>query len=611
MPAGLTFVTLGFCLARRQRLVRSICLAVAFVGLVPTAWAKDVYLWSRNVPVAPFADSRQQGETALTKDAQGRIWLSFIDAAYKKTVSGAWIAWPRRLRLYVSTDAGKSFSPQPDLTGNGWDQALASNLKAETFATYLEEVDGHRRFVLRRLGALQVQNVVCLLSDNTTVPDQSSVHIGEDDVIHVVATDIAPKPNPGGQLLYARSTDNGKTCVGQRRLPDIGELPQIVDTRFGLLIVGPSGYFTSVDHGVSFSRKVTRAFGVGLTRSAVSPDRRIAYAVGDSTGGGLRIHVTADGGKTWRVTRVDDAARATAWRYPAVHVDANGRVHVAWMDDRRGFGAIYHAYSDDTGAHFSPNTRVSDAEFYFPANAPAPPPATQQGTWIGDYLSLTTVGDRAIIAWSDQRAGTPKSVLQMAVGGPSNLAPSPPLVAPQTPSAVGPTSQQFSPPAQQGQLPKPQVPPRPYTTPPTARPDTARPNVAGNQNTRTENLRVALGDTIAKVRAAYGITADPIPTNNHQAMLRAPSDGLTFFFNEKELTLRNIRADVPFSGSINGVRIGDTFDDVVARLGRPYAGPLDVGNNKAYVFRVSPNLFRAAFNNTQKVETMFEFVNDR
>jgi len=143
------------------------------------------------------------------------------------------------------------------------------------------------------------------------------------------------------------------------------------------------------------------------------------------------------------------------------------------------------------------------------------------------------------------------------------------------------------------------------------RPDTAGPNVAGNQNTPTENLRVALGDTIAKVSAAYGITANPIPTNNHQAILRAPSDGLTFFFNEKELTLRNIRADVPFSGSINGVRIGDTFDDVVARLGRPYVGPLDVGNNKAYVFRVSPNLFRALFNNTQKVETMFEFVSDR
>jgi hypothetical protein len=177
---------------------------------------------------------------------------------------------------------------------------------------------------------------------------------------------------------------------------------------------------------------------------------------------------------------------------------------------------------------------------------------------------------------------------------------------------VGPTPQQFSPPAHPTQLPELQVPPRPYTTPLTGRPDPARPNVADNQNTRTENLRVALRDTIAKVRAAYGITADPIPTNNHQVILRTPSDGLMFFFNEEELTLRNIRADVPFSGSINGVRIGDTFDDVVAKLGQPYAGPLNVGNNnKAYVFRVSPNLFRASFNNTQKVETMFEFVNDQ
>jgi hypothetical protein len=41
------------------------------------------------------------------------------------------------------------------------------------------------------------------------------------------------------------------------------------------------------------------------------------------------------------------------------------------------------------------------------------------GTWIGDYLSLTTAGGVIIVAWSDQRAGTPKSVVQIAVGSPS------------------------------------------------------------------------------------------------------------------------------------------------------------------------------------------------
>jgi hypothetical protein len=50
--------------------------------------------------------------------------------------------------------------------------------------------------------------------------------------------------------------------------------------------------------------------------------------------------------------RVDDARRASAWRYPAIHVDARGRVHVIWIDDRSGSGALYHPYSDDAGASF-------------------------------------------------------------------------------------------------------------------------------------------------------------------------------------------------------------------------------------------------------------------
>jgi hypothetical protein len=67
----------------------------------------------------------------------------------------------------------------------------------------------------------------------------------------------------------------------------------------------------------------------------------------------------------------------------------------------------------------SENARVSDRPFHFPADAPPPPPATQTGDWIGDYLSLTTVGDEVIAAWSDQRgAGTLLSAIYTAVGTP-------------------------------------------------------------------------------------------------------------------------------------------------------------------------------------------------
>jgi hypothetical protein len=62
------------------------------------------------VAIAPFSGSRQQGETALVMDFSGRVWLSFIDAEYKQIANGNWIAWPRTLWLFVSVDAGKSFS---------------------------------------------------------------------------------------------------------------------------------------------------------------------------------------------------------------------------------------------------------------------------------------------------------------------------------------------------------------------------------------------------------------------------------------------------------------------------------------------------------------------
>jgi hypothetical protein len=412
--------------------MRIACMMALWAGLTTTSCARDVYSWSRNVAVAPFDGSRQQGETALVTDSNGRVWLSFIDAEYKQITGGTWLAWPRSLRLFTSADAGKSFHAEPNLsTGSAGDQALADDGKGRVYASFVNYFTNPRRqqIVLRRLDAAQDANSSCLPWDQNTTHDQSNVHVGRDDVVYLVGFDIKFPANPSGQLLYGSSKDGGNTCVGQRRLGGVGQLPQVVDTQFGLLIVGPEGYITSADRGASFSPKVSRSFGAKLTRLALSPDRGTAYAVGDSTAGGLRIQASADGGKTWRVTRVDDAARATAWRYPAVHVEVGGRVHVAWMDDRAGSGAIYHAYSDDGGASFSPNTRISDQQFRFPATAPAPPPGTQDGTWVGDYLALTTAGRAVIVAWSDQRAGTPKSVVQIAVG---NLSGRPgPVVAPQ------------------------------------------------------------------------------------------------------------------------------------------------------------------------------------
>ena len=402
-------------------LQRFFLLALLFACVTQSAWARDVYSWSKNLEVDPPTGSRQQEETSLATDSKGRVWLSFIDDEYHQLPNKTWVAWPRKLRLFMSENTGQHFKSQPDITEMGGNLALAADGNGAVYASYVQYTHDEKRMLRQRIALKnlltgQEPNEECLPWDNNTRHDQSNLTIGKTGGIHVIGLDIAHSlKERRPTLLYARSTDGGKTFTGQQRLDGIGQLPQTTDLESGLLIAGPTGYYFSEDHGISFPSKMTRRFADKLVRVAVSPDRRTAYVIGDSKAGGLYVHVTSDG-VTWRMTRVDDAPQATAWRYPAIHVDDRGRIHIVWIDDRTGYGALYHAYSDDGGTSFSPSTCVSDRPFLFPADYPPPPPATQNGTWIGDYLSLTTVGDKVIVAWSDQRRRTPKSVVYVAVG---------------------------------------------------------------------------------------------------------------------------------------------------------------------------------------------------
>ena len=75
---------IGFCPVRlvHRGLLSVTCVAMVLGAVVTTGWTRDVYSWSPNVSAAPFDASRQQGETALVTDSDGRVWLSFI--AYTK-----------------------------------------------------------------------------------------------------------------------------------------------------------------------------------------------------------------------------------------------------------------------------------------------------------------------------------------------------------------------------------------------------------------------------------------------------------------------------------------------------------------------------------------------
>lgn len=117
------------------------------------------------------------------------------------------------------------------------------------------------------------------------------------------------------------------------------------------------------------------------------------------------------------------------------------------------------------------------------------------------------------------------------------------------------------------------------------------------------NLLVAIGDPVAKVQASYGIKADLADSDQ----LSAPLDGLMFFFNPGNKTVREIRADAPFGGSIDGVHIGDTLDRIIAQLGQPMRSPWKLAGNTAYLFRVGGHRLRCDIDPSGKVATILVF----
>jgi hypothetical protein len=120
-------------------------------------------------------------------------------------------------------------------------------------------------------------------------------------------------------------------------------------------------------------------------------------------------------------------------------------------------------------------------------------------------------------------------------------------------------------------------------------------------------LRVALGDTIEKVRAVYALRDQPMVSSCLEpcVMLWDRSDGLRFFFKADDKLLYEIRADAPFAGSIVGVRLGDSLDAVTEKLGAPLRAPWEFDGLMAYLFDADPHRFRCDVGHDNRCVTIF------
>jgi hypothetical protein len=81
---------------------------------------------------------------------------------------------------------------------------------------------------------------------------------------------------------------------------------------------------------------------------------------------------------------------------------------------------------------------------------------------------------------------------------------------------------------------------------------------------------IRIGDAVGAVQAALHTTIEPVPQTGPgpTRTLRLPSRGLWVFFNASNQSY-TVRFDAPFSGSVSGIRIGASRDDLIAKLGQP------------------------------------------
>lgn len=125
----------------------------------------------------------------------------------------------------------------------------------------------------------------------------------------------------------------------------------------------------------------------------------------------VRFAQSSDGGDTWSApTVLNDDGTDTDQSAPGIAVAPNGRIDVAWYDNRHSpedvdapLQDVYAASSTDGGETFAPNTRITDRSI-----------DRSIGIWGNNIGSHTNVGvasldDGVYITWQDSRNADPEA----------------------------------------------------------------------------------------------------------------------------------------------------------------------------------------------------------
>jgi hypothetical protein len=167
-------------------------------------------------------------------------------------------------------------------------------------------------------------------------------------------------------------------------------------------------YAESRDGGASFTRAATvsapgQPIPFFFSNAAVDVDDArkllyVAYPAGTPDGRwDIFLATSKDRGASWSRTRINDDAPCANHMTPNLAVDRQtGRVHLIWIENRSGAGAVAYAWCEAGGTSCSPNEAVSDlpfAAYGFARHSPK---------WLGEYGTLLIDRDRRWLhaAWT-------------------------------------------------------------------------------------------------------------------------------------------------------------------------------------------------------------------
>jgi len=137
-----------------------------------------------------------------------------------------------------------------------------------------------------------------------------------------------------------------------------------------------------------------------------------AWDDGTQRGSNILVSVAANAGAAAPLSfgtpvTVNDNTSCGDHVHATVALDASGRGHVLWLDDRYSGnllgGVAHYAISNDaSGTSFSTPVVVSDVVFPFTSSR-------IPGIWLGDYVGIAVAGSKVWASWADARGDNLKT----------------------------------------------------------------------------------------------------------------------------------------------------------------------------------------------------------